>query len=139
MLTDWPPLTSPTATHTFDVPISRPTMICEPLTVCLFPGQVLTALQFPGDRRGEHPPHRYIVRHGQIHRLDGQSKFLPVRPDACPSVELPSQAAGREIDLPPVAGGDPEDARLGQVDHPQIHHAGQRRTAKLRDESKRGL
>ena len=61
-----------------------------------------------------------------------------MRLDTGPAVELPSQAPGREIHLAPVAGGDPQDARLGEVDHPQIHHAGQGRAAKLPDEAKRG-
>ena len=47
-------------------------------------------------------------------RIDVDGRTYPVLRvwNGGPAVELPGQALGREIHLPPVAGGDPQDARL---------------------------
>src|ERR1039457_6460824 len=125
---------SPTTAQTFDVPISRPTMMFESSNI--FPPRWCKCRVLGrNDRRGVriHPVHRHIVGYRQVRRGDGlvvaQSQIVNDAPT--PQLLLHILQAEGDFAAPPRRRND--DARFGNVNLAQIRQAGHWRAAKRGD------
>src|SRR5262245_23991535 len=141
---DWPTpmmprapeaFTSPTTAHTFDVPISRPTMTEDGSNIFLFGGWRPPGFGCAGrNGAGLQPEHGHIVGHGKIERQNRPAPGTAVIVHRPPPPELLIDPSHAEGDLASLTGGDDQLIRRGKIDGLEIHHSGQGRGVELRNE-----
>src|SRR5688572_4270643 len=82
-------LISPTTAHTFDVPISKPTMMDEESNMFLFAAQSFQRLGSGRRRQARIEPARgHIICHGEIHPRHVFARPLPIFMHDAPPAEL---------------------------------------------------